>query len=326
MKVLVSVLQAAIALSVFSIAGNALAQSNYPAKPVRFIVPFAPGGAADATGRLVGQELTKTFGQQFLIENRGGGGGTIGVGAGVKSAPDGYTVFLATTASVAINPKFMAKPPYDSVRDIAPVSLLAISPLAIVVPVSSPIKTMQDLISAARANPGGIGYGTAGTGTPHHLAGELLNQMFGIKLTHVPYKGSGPAATDLVAGQIPLAIIDTTSIVNQVRNGRARALATLEAKRTAVAPEIQSMAEAGVPNFDIAGWFMLGAPAGTPRDIIAKLNHEVVRILALPAIREKFIAAGVEARSKSPEEMVIFIQEQVEKWGRLFKASGATLE
>ena len=326
MKVFISILQVAIALFGLAIAGEALAQSNYPTKPVRFIVPFVPGGAADATGRLVGQELAKTFGQQFLIENRGGGGGTIGVGAGVKSAPDGYTIFLATTASVAINPKFMAKPPYDSVRDIAPVSLLAISPLAIVVPISSPIKTMQDLISAARANPGGIGYGTAGTGTPHHLAGELLNQMYGIKLTHVPYKGSGPAAADLVAGQIPLAIIDTTSIVNQVRNGRARALATLEAKRTAVAPEIQSMAEAGVPNFDIAGWFMLGAPAGTPRDIIAKLNHEVVRILALPAIREKFIAAGVEARSKSPEEMVVFIQEQVEKWGRLFKASGATLE
>jgi len=326
MKVFISILQVAIALFGLAIAGEALAQSNYPTKPVRFIVPFVPGGAADATGRLVGQELAKTFGQQFLIENRGGGGGTIGVGAGVKSAPDGYTIFLATTASVAINPKFMAKPPYDSVRDIAPVSLLAISPLAIVVPVSSPIKTMHDLISAARANPGGIVYGTAGTGTPHHLAGELLNQMYAIKLAHVPYKGSGPAATDLVAGQIPLAIIDTTSIVNQVRNGRARALATLEAKRTAVAPEIQSMAEAGVPNFDIAGWFMLGAPAGTPRDIIAKLNHEVVRILALPAIREKFIAAGVEARSKSPEEMVVFIQEQVEKWGRLFKASGATLE
>ncbi len=315
-----------LALSAWLFAAAALAQSTYPTKPVRFIVPFPPGGATDITARLLGQELTKTFGQNFVVENRGGGGGIIGVGAGVKSPPDGYTIFLATTASVAINPKFMAKPPYDSERDIAPIGLLAVSPLAIVVPASSPIRTVQDLIAAAKAKPGGIGYGTAGTGTPHHLAGEFLNQKYGIKLVHVPYKGSGPAAIDLVAGQIPLAIIDTTSIMTHVRNGKAHALATLEARRTAVAPEIQSMAEAGVPDFDIAGWFMLGAPAGTPREAIGKLSQEVVRVLGLPEIREKFIAAGVEARSKPSEEMVVFIGEQVDKWGRLFKASGATLE
>ncbi len=313
------------ALLALAVAGGALAQPAYPARPIRFIVPFPPGGAADAVARMVGQEMAKTFGQQVVVENRGGGGGTIGVGAGVRSAPDGYTIFLATTASVAINPMFMSKPPYDSIREIAPISLLAVSPLLVVVPVASPIKTLQQMIAAARANPGGISYGTAGTGTPHHLAGELLNQMFGIKLNHVPYKGSAPAAIDLVAGQIPAAIIDVTSIITQVRSGRARALASLGAKRTAAAAEVPSMEEAGVQNFDMAGWFMLAAPAGTPREIIAKLNQEVVRILALPEIRERFIASGNEARSKSPEEMVVFIRGEVDKWSRLFKASGATL-
>ena len=314
-----------MALLALVVAGGALAQSAYPARPIRFIVPFPPGGAADAVARMVGQEMAKTFGQQVVVENRGGGGGTIGVGAGVRSAPDGYTIFLATTASVAINPMFMSKPPYDSIREITPISLLAVSPLLVVVPAASPIKTLQELIAAARANPGSISYGTAGTGTPHHLAGELLNQMFGVKLNHVPYKGSAPAAIDLVAGQIPAAIIDVTSIITQVRGGRARALASLGAKRTAAAAEVPSMEEAGVQNFDMAGWFMLGAPAGTPREIIVKLNQEVVRILALPEIRERFIASGNEARSKSPEEMAVFIRGEVDKWSRVVKASGATL-
>ena len=314
-----------MALLALVVAGGALAQSAYPARPIRFIVPFPPGGAADAVARMVGQEMAKTFGQQVVVENRGGGGGTIGVGAGVRSAPDGYTIFLATTASVAINPMFMSKPPYDSIREITPISLLAVSPLLVVVPAASPIKTLQERIAAARANPGSISYGTAGTGTPHHLAGELLNQMFGVKLNHVPYKGSAPAAIDLVAGQIPAAIIDVTSIITQVRGGRARALASLGAKRTAAAAEVPSMEEAGVQNFDMAGWFMLGAPAGTPREIIVKLNQEVVRILALPEIRERFIASGNEARSKSPEEMAVFIRGEVDKWSRVVKASGATL-
>lgn len=320
-----SVLRLWLVLLALTVAGGALAQPNYPARPIHFIVPFPPGGAADAVARMVGQEMAKTFGQQILVENRSGGGATIGVGAGVRSAPDGYTIFLATTASVAINPMFMSKPPYDSLREIAPISLLAVSPLLIVVPAASPVRTLQELIAAERANPGSISYGTAGTGTPHHLAGELLNQMFGIKLTHVPYKGSGPAAIDLVAGQIPAAIIDVTSIITQVRAGRARALASLGAKRTAAAAEVPSMEEAGVQNFDMAGWFMLGVPAGTPHEIIAKLNQEVVRVLALPEIRARFIASGNEARSKSPEEMVVFIRDEVEKWSRLFKASGATL-
>ena len=316
----------AVALPLVLASCLASGQTAWPSKPVRFIVPYPPGGAADAVARLVGQDLSKGLGQQVLVENRGGGGGTIGVGAGVKSAPDGYTMFLATTATIAINPMFMVPPPYDSLREISLVSMLAISPLALVVPASSPIRSMQDLIAAAREKPGSIGFGTAGNGTPHHLAGETLNQMYGIKLTHVPYKGSGPAAVDLVAGQLPAAIIDVTSIINQVRAGRARALATLGEKRTTVAPEIPSMAEAGVPDFDIAGWFVLGVPAATPREIIGKLNQEVVRVLSLAEIREKFIASGVEARATTPEETAVFARDQIEKWGRRFRASGAKIE
>ena len=315
-----------LALLLVLVSGLASAQSAWPSRPIRFIVPYPPGGAADAVARLVGQEMSKSLGQQIVIENRGGGGGTIGVAAGIKSAPDGYTMFLATTASIAINPMFMATKPYDSLRDISLVGMLAISPLALVVPASSPIHSIPDLVAAAREKPGGIGFGTAGNGTPHHLAGETLNQMYGIKLTHVPYKGSGPAAVDLVAGQLPAAIIDVTSIITQVRAGRARALATLGNKRTAVAPEVASMAEAGVPDFDISGWFLLGVPAATPREIVARLNQELVRILSLPEVRERFIASGVEARPTAPEETAAFVRDQVEKWGQRFRASGATLD
>ena len=312
----------AVLLLVLLAAAPAWGQMTYPAKPIRFIVPFPPGGATDPVARMLGVELSKSLGQQVVIENRGGGGGTIGVSVGVKSAPDGYTIFLGSTGGVGINPVLMAKPLYDPARDISAISMLALSPLLIVVPATSPIRSVQELIAAAKARPDSLAYGTAGPGTLHHLAAEMLQLRFGFKITHVPYKGSGPAANDLLGGQLPLAFLDVSSIGAHLRGGKARALANTGAKRSAVVPDIPSMAEVGIPDFDAVGWFMLGAPANTPAEIIALLNRETVRILGMPEMRERFLRAGIEAKSSTPEEATKFIRDELAKWARVIRSAG----
>ena len=317
---IVSMRAAAVVLVLVS--GLAWGQGTYPSKPIRFIVPFPPGGATDPVARMVGGELSKSLGQQVVVENRGGGGGTIGVDVGVKSSPDGYTIFLGSTGGIGINPVLMAKPPYDPVRDIAAISMLALSPLLIVVPPDSPLHSVGDLIAAAKARPGTIAYGTAGPGTLHHLAAEMLKQRFGFAITHVPYKGSGPAATDLLGGQLPLAFLDVTSIMTHIRAGKARALINTGARRSAVAPDIPAMLDAGIADFDAVGWFILGAPAATPPDIIALLNRETVRLLALPEIRERFIASGIEAKSSTPAETSAFVRDELAKWTRVIRSAG----
>lgn len=319
---IVSLRACAAAVFLFLVSGLVWGQGNYPSKPIRFIVPFPPGGATDPVARMVGGELSKSLGQQVVVENRGGGGGTIGVDIGVKSAPDGYTIFLGSTGGIGINPVLMAKPPYDPARDIAAISMLALSPLLIVVPPESPLRSVHDLIAAAKARPGTIAYGTAGPGTLHHLAAEMLKQRFGFEITHVPYKGSGPAATDLLGGQLPVAFLDVTSIMAHVRAGKARVLINTGAKRSAVAPDIPAMPEAGIADFDAVGWFILGAPAATPADILALLNRETVRLLALPEIRERFIASGIEAKSSTPAETGAFIRDELAKWTRVIRTAG----
>ena len=310
-----------LALALIGVSTTVFAQ-GWPSKPVKFIVPFPPGGGADATARIVAQELSKALGQQFVIDNRGGGGGTIGVAAGMKSAPDGYTLFLGATGAMAISPTLVPNLPYDPTRDMAPVSKLVISPLLLAVPISSSIRSLQDLIATARERPGSLSYATAGNGTAHHLAGELLKQMAGIDMTHVPYKGSGPAATDTLAGQVPVGFLDTTSSLALVRSGKLRSLGTTGIKRTALAPDIPTLAESGLPGFDASGWFILGAPAGVPRDIITRLNAETVRALAIPEVRERMLASGNEPISSSPEELGAFIRDEIAKWAKVIKASG----
>ena len=310
-----------LALALVGVFTGVFAQ-GWPLKPVKFIVPFPPGGGADATARIVAQELSKALGQQFVIDNRGGGGGTIGVAAGMKSAPDGYTLFLGATGAMAISPTLVPNLPYDPTRDMAPVSKLVISPLLLAVPVSSPIRSLQDLIATARAKPGSLSYATAGNGTAHHLAGELLKQMAGIDMTHVPYKGSGPAATDTLAGQVSVGFLDTTSSLALVRSGKLRSLGTTGEKRTALAPDIPTFAENGLPGFDASGWFIMGAPAGVPRDIITRLNAETVRALAIPEVRERMLASGNEPISSSPEELGAFIRNEIAKWAKVIKVAG----
>ncbi len=312
----------ALALLGMSIITGVFAQGAWPSKSIKFIVPFPPAGSADVMARIVATDLSKALGQQFIIENRSGGGGIIGVAAGLKSPPDGYTVFLGATGAMAISPTLVPDLPYDPMRDMAPVSKLAIVPLVLVVPVSSSMHSLQDLIAAARARPGSLSYGSAGHGTGHHLAGELLKQMAGIDMTHVPYKGSAPATTDTLAGQVPVAILDLTSALPHVRSGKLRALGTTGGRRTALAPDLASMAEGGLPGFDVTSWFIMGAPAGVPRGIITRLNAEMVRVLAIPEVRERMLASGLEASSSSPGELGAFIRDEIAKWAQVINAAG----
>jgi tripartite-type tricarboxylate transporter receptor subunit TctC len=299
-----------------------LAQT-YPAKPVRLIIPFPPGGSADTIARLLAQEMSKSLGQPVVAENRPGAGGNIGVDVVAKSAPDGYTIGLAAAGALAINQHLMGKLPYDPVRDLAPVSKLADIPIVVVVANATPVGSVQDLIAAAKAKPGGLAFGSAGNGTAMHLSGELFKQMAGVDMTHVPYKGSAPAVTDLVSGQLPVGFVDLVSALPQIRAGRVKGLAVASGKRTITAPDIPTIAEAGVPGYDAVGWFGLVAPAGTPRDVVAKLNVETVRIMALPEVRDRALATGAEPATGTSDEFAAFIGVEIPKWERVVKASGA---
>jgi tripartite-type tricarboxylate transporter receptor subunit TctC len=318
---LVVALAYALALGL-AIPGTALAQT-YPAKPIRLIIPFPPGGSADTIARLLAQEMSNGLGQPVVAENRPGAGGNIGVDVVAKSTPDGYTIGLAAAGALVINQHLMGKLPYDPVKDLAPVSKLADIPIVVAVANSTPAGSVQDLIAAAKAKPGGLSFGSAGNGTAMHLSGELFKQMAGVDMTHVPYKGSAPAVTDLVSGQLPVAFVDLVSALPQIRAGRVKGLAVASGKRTITAPDLPTIAEAGVPGYDAVGWFGLIAPAGTPRDIVAKLNAETVRIMALPEVRDRALATGAEPATGTADEFVAFIATELPKWERVVKASGA---
>ena len=303
-------------------AGAAVAQ-GYPAKPVRLIIPFPPGGSADTIARLLAQEMSKSLGQPVVAENRPGAGGNIGVDVVAKSAPDGYTIGLAAAGALVINQHLMGKLPYDPVKDLVPVSKLADIPIVVAVANATPVASVPELIAAAKAKPGALSFGSAGNGTAMHLSGELFKLMAGVDMTHVPYKGSAPAVTDLVAGQVPVAFVDLVSALPQIRAGKVRGIAVASGKRTMTAPEIPTVAESGVPGYDAVGWFGLVAPAGTPPDVIARLNAETVRILALPEVRDRALATGAEPSTGSSAEFAAFIASEIPKWERVVKASGA---
>jgi len=317
----IAILAAALAASIASAPAAAQAGS-YPAKAIRFIVPFAPGGSADTIGRLLAQEMAKSLAQPVLVDNRPGGGGTIGVDTVAKAAPDGHTIGIAATGALAINVTLM-KLPYDPLKDLAPVSKLADIPMVIVAHPASGIDSVKDLIARAKARPGSLAYGTTGVGSAMHLSGEMLKSITGVELVHIGYKGSAPAVVDVMAGQIPIAIVDLTSALPHVRSGRIKALATLGAQRTVTAPDLPTMAEAGIAGFDAVGWFGIVAPGGTPRDAIRKLNGEINRIMQLREIREKSLAAGAEPATGTAEEFGALIAAEIPKWGQAVRASGA---
>jgi len=299
------------------------AAQSYPAKPIRFIAPFPPGGSADTIGRLLAQELAKSLGQPVLVENRPGAGGNIGVDLVAKSPPDGYTIGIGAAGALTINQSLMGKLPYDPLRDLAPVSKLADIPIVLAAAGSTPAASVGELIAVAKAKPGVLSFASAGNGTAMHLSGELFKLMTGVDMAHIPYKGSSPATTDLVSGQVPVAFVDLSSALPQIRAGRIKGLAVASGKRTITAPDIPTIAESGVPGYDAVGWFGVIAPAGTPRDVTARLNAEIVRIMALPEVRDRALAVGAEPATTTPEGFAAFIAAEIPKWERVVKASGA---
>ena len=307
-------------IAVLTGAAGAAAQ-NYPARPLRLIVPSSPGGGTDISARIIAPKLSEYLGQQVVVENRPGAGTMIGGEAAARSAPDGYTLLMGVS-TLAINPAIYKKVPYDALKDFAPVSQAVALPNVLVAHPSLPVKTVKELIAFARARPGQLNFASAGLGTSPHLSMELFLSMAGLKMVHVPYKGSGPGVTDLVAGHVPLMMPNMLSALPHIKSARLRALGVTGAKRAARASDIPTIAEAGVPGYEAVQWYGMLAPAGTPRAIITRLHAEVVRVLQLPDIRERFLSDGAEPVGSSPEEFAAFIRAETAKWAKVIKDAG----
>ena len=314
-----------LALLAAALLSTALQAQEYPNRPIRFIVSFPPGGSSDLIARAIAPRLAERMGQPVLVENRPGAGGNIGVDAVAKAAPDGYTIGLAAAGALAVNISLYPSMPFHPEKDLAPVSMLAMIPFFLVAHPSQPA-TLRQVIDAAKAKPGTLAYGHGGNGSAMHLAGELLNMMAGAKLQPVPYKGSGPVATDVLGGQVPLGVVDVPSAIAHVRAGKLRALAVTSKRRVAAAPEVPSFEEAGLPGYEAIGWFGAVAPANTPADIVNRLNREIVAALAVPEIRERALAAGVEPLSNTPQEFAAMIREETRKWAQVIRTAGIKLE
>jgi tripartite-type tricarboxylate transporter receptor subunit TctC len=300
---------------------NGLAQA-YPNHPIRLIVPFPPGGGTDIQSRIVGQKLAEALGQQVVIDNRPGAGGSIGAELAAKAAGDGYTLWSGQTSNLAINPTLLAKIAYDPVRDFTPISLYTTSQLVLVVNAGSPVKSVKDLIAVAKASPGRFTFGSPGTGTVGHLGGEILKQAAGIDLIHVPYKGASPALTDLIGGQIHLYLSSLPPAVAQIKAGKIRAIGVSSATRSPVLPDLPTIAESGVPGYDVTNWWGMLGPAKMPAEIVARLNREVVRILGLPDVKEKLAADGGDVAPISSERFAAFIRSELAKWSKVIKNAG----
>jgi tripartite-type tricarboxylate transporter receptor subunit TctC len=299
---------------------------TYPSKPIKLIVPFPAGGTTDIVARTIGQELTKTWGQQVIVENRPGAGGNIGSEAVAKAPADGYTLLMGTVGTHGINASVYKKLPYDAVKDFAPITLATSVPNILVVHPALPVKSVKELIAYAKANPGKLNFASSGNGTSIHLAGELFKTMTGVQMTHVPYKGSAPALTDLLGGQVQLMFDNMPSALPHVKTGKLRALAVTAAKRSPATPDLPTIAESGVPGFEATSWFGLLAPAGTPKEIVTKLNKEVVRILKTPDVKERLLAQGAEPVGNSPEQFAGHIKAEIVKWRKVVEVSGAQVD
>ena len=313
-----STLLIGLALSV--VCGIAGAQ-NYPAKTVRMIVGYPPGGPTDLLARIVSQKLSESWGQQVIVDNRPGASGMIGAELTVRAAPDGYTL-LMVPVTYAVTPSLYPKMTYDAAKDLAPVAQVAAAPFILVVHPTLPVKTVKELITLARSRPGQLNYASASTGGMPHLAGELFNTMTGVKMVHIPYKGAAPATTDLLAGQVSLMFNNMLSAMPQVKNGRLRAIAVTSTKRSAAAPELPAIAET-VPGYEASGWYAALAPAATPRELIAKINNDMNRIMKMPDVTQRLAGDGVEAVGTTAEQFGLYLRSEIVKWGKVVKASGA---
>jgi tripartite-type tricarboxylate transporter receptor subunit TctC len=303
----------------------ALPQSAYPARPVRLISPFPPGAVVDTLSRTLAAPLGELLGQPVIVENRAGAGGNIGMAAVAKSPPDGYTIGMGGIGPNAINPAVFSNTPYDTVRDFVPIVFVASNVNVLVVHPSVPAQNVKELIAYAKANPGKLSFGSAGTGTSQHMAGELFKLSTGIQMTHVPYKGGGPATADLIAGQIPLMFADISAALPHIRAGKLRALGVTTRERTPLL-DVPTLIEQGVPDFDVNAWFGLMAPAGTPREIVLRLNAESVKALRQEATRERLESVGLTPAPGTPEEFGRHIAGELERWAKVAKAANIRAE
>ncbi len=316
--------QALAAIALVASGLPAQAQS-WPDRPIKLVVPYPAGGNADNTARLLATQLSARLGQQVVVDNRPGGGGTIGAAAVAKAAPDGYTLLLDATA-FTVNPSLFARLPFDAAKDFAPISLVMQAPLLLVVPAASPFKTVADVVQAAKARPGHLTYASAGNGGAQHLAGELFKQGAKMSMTHIPYRGGAPALTDLIGGQVDLMFSATTASGPFVKSGKLRALAISSAQRTPGWEQVATVAESGVPGFQVNEWNGLFAPAGTPQPILQRLETETRAIVVGPEMKKRFAELGVQGVGSSAQEFKSFVQSETAKWAGVIRASGIRMD
>jgi len=311
--------------AVLFLLASVLHAQTWPAKPIRFIVPYPPGGGVDAIARAISPRLAERLGQPIVIDNRGGAGGNIGTEVAARLAGDGYTLMMGA-AALAINVSLYSKLPFDPVKDFTPVSLIASTPNIVTVHPSLPVKTIRELIALARRTPGGINYGSAGNGTTSHLAGELLRSMAKADLVHIPYKGTTGALIALLSGESPLMLAPALTVMPQIQAGKLRAIAITSAKRSAALPDLPTVAESGLPGFEASQWYGLLLPGAAPGEIVARLHRELVAVLKLPDVSETLSRDGTVAIASTPAEFASYIASEIDKWAKVVKASGARVD
>ncbi len=302
------------------------AAQAYPTRPVKLVVPFPPGGSLDMAGRLIAQKLTEMWGQSVVVENKPGAGGNIGADMVAKSPADGYTILLGALSTHAVNPSLYKTMPYDAAKDFAPITLIAVTPNVLVVNASAPVNSAKEFIAWTKANPGKLSFGSGSTGSAGHLAGELYKVETKTDAVHVPYKGAAPATQALLAGDTQFMFDNLANAMAQVKAGKLKALAVTTAQRSPLAPDLPTLAEAGLPGFDISTWYGLFAPAGTPPAVVAKWNADVKKVLESPDVRDKLVASGAQPTPDTPEQFQRFIADELAKYARIVKASGAKVD
>jgi len=316
-----------IGLAVMTAPLSTLAQTQkYPAKPIRFIIPYPPGGASDVTARIIGQKMTENWGQQVVIDNRPGANGIIACDIAAKSTPDGHTILMANVGPNAINQAVYAKLPYDSEKSFTPITLTSIVPQVLVTGATSGVADLKTLIAQAKAKPGFLRYASGGTGASNHLSGELLQFMAGIKMIHVPYKGDAPSLVDVMANQVIAAMPTAIAVVPHVKAGRIKALGVSPRKRVAALPDVPTIEEAGIPGFESVSWGGVMAPAGAPAPVVSALHQEIVRIIRLPDVTEKLQALGADIVGSSPPEFAQYVKSEIKKWGDVAKRANVRLD
>jgi tripartite-type tricarboxylate transporter receptor subunit TctC len=299
------------------------AADNFPLRPMRLIIPFPPGGGTDIMGRMVAQRLIDAFGLQVVADNRGGAAGIIGTEMAARANPDGHTLMIGSVSTICINPSLHKNLAFDPVKDLAPISLVASTPSMLVVGSALPVKSVKDLIAVAKAKPGHLLYATPGSGSSSHLGTELFKQVAGVNIQHVPYKGTGPAVTDLISGQVSMFITNMPSVLPMVKAGRVRALAVTSLQRSTLVPELPTVAESGIPGFEVIVWYGVLAPAAVPRPLLARLNQEVRKMSGMQDVKDKLALQGAEVMSSTQEEFARRIRDDLTKWGKIVRDSGA---